>query len=389
MLNNKKRFKKAFSLVEVATVMVFAGVILIYELVILNGKINNYNSAYYNAYNTLSLLTYNVFADPECVNAVNDNSELGKKCYGNNYGNEKRGFPINGIDLCYRFSEFLNIPKSGLHCGGGDEDADEEKQDGVSKFTVNESADNIGKATRRFTTSNSNRFYIDDRLYEYKGDEEKFRYPDGSDAKLEYFIVYIDINGSKGPNKVKTEANGKYLPDIVPFAVTRRGEVIPMGYPIYSQTYMSARVETEDVNENSTTNEDGTTSTNNDQKKFVSDSMTYYEAIHRAYGNDKKDNAVCESKNKEDIEENNIYFDNKYTYQLCGTLNNNKTDKNSGKVGPKNNLALNIPENVIGNIKTLPIYKKTNGDNFNCYSNNMNCKVIIEKNADTRVNFSF
>ena len=56
------------------------------------------------------------------------------------------------------------------------------------------------------------------------------------------YIVYTDINGKKSPNRLNLEEGNELYPDIVPFAVTTRGEVIPMGYPIYDTMYLSAQV---------------------------------------------------------------------------------------------------------------------------------------------------
>ena len=55
-------------------------------------------------------------------------------------------------------------------------------------------------------------------------------------------LIYVDINGKESPNKVDKEQQEKVYPDIVPFAITTRGETIPMGYPIYSNMYLTAKI---------------------------------------------------------------------------------------------------------------------------------------------------
>ncbi len=58
---------------------------------------------------------------------------------------------------------------------------------------------------------------------------------------VRYFIVWVDLNGKKGPNSAFI--NKKGVIDIVPFIVTTRGTVLPAGYPTTDTRYFSAYVQ--------------------------------------------------------------------------------------------------------------------------------------------------
>lgn len=57
-----------------------------------------------------------------------------------------------------------------------------------------------------------------------------------------YYLVYVDLNGSRKPNTIIYDPNKK-MADIVPFLIFKTdGEVVPTGYPIFDTKYMTARV---------------------------------------------------------------------------------------------------------------------------------------------------
>lgn len=398
---NKDKLKRAFSLVELAMIITFIGVIIVFELMVLNRKINNYSASYYNAYNTLSLIAYNVFIDPECSFPYDPNpdSSMQEKmnaCYPEDlYDYEtatgmKRKFPATGVELCERMTEFLNTG-SAANC---------------KARSINKNADNImqwvnknGKKiwsdanTIRFVTSNANRFYIDDTLYSYGGDTsgkknkyykqeyENFRFPDGSLEEIKYFLVYVDINGANGPNKIKMEKDDKYLPDIVPFAITTRGEVIPMGYPVYSKDYLTAQVRYTGTESGVVTDESGNESGSTDEKITATETMTYYEAISKAFGDE---NGKCNNPDKL------INIHNKYSFQTCGTLNKTVNKNNlamaflyNGTNLPKTPARLNEDKNTKcanGKKDCVPIKCDIDDDS--------KCQVIIQGNSNTRIRVS-
>lgn len=99
----------------------------------------------------------------------------------------------------------------------------------------------------------------------------------GVTSKTKYYLVYVDINGDKGPNTAMWSE--KKLSDIVAFAVTDGLTVIPLGHPEVDNRYINAHIVYPQINEDEP---DGR----------VSDDMTYYEAKRKAWGNnvDSSDN---------------------------------------------------------------------------------------------------
>ncbi len=240
---NFKR-KKAFSLLELMIVFVIIGIITVIEMMILQTRINQYGALYYNIYSALKKASYNVLADMYCPDENSDDPEcrLGP-----------RPFPDNSYDLCKRLSEFINVPK-GANCGSGENDKSKD---------INDEASNINDDTLRFTASNASHFYMSS-LKTYKFD---------SGEEIKYFIVYVDLNGKEPPNRVDKKPQDRVLPDIVPFAITTRGETIPMGYPIYSNTYLTAKIKYPAAEVNGAIVDDR-----------YSKSMSFYEAIKGAWG---------------------------------------------------------------------------------------------------------
>ena len=94
---------------------------------------------------------------------------------------------------------------------------------------------------------------------------------------VKYYIVYADLNGDRGPNRIANAdaANASHLPDIVAFAVTDSFAVIPLGYPKLDQRYLSAHIMYPVTEEDDEISAEG---------ERPSGSMTYYEAIVGAYG---------------------------------------------------------------------------------------------------------
>ena len=255
-----KKFKFAYSMFELLIVFTLISFLIIYELIIVNRKMNEYGGVYYNAYNTLRKVTYNIFIDTYCPS----NSVQPEPGADPDYDCTKgaRAFPKDVTELCKRYTEYLNVPNGANFCT--------EKKEAQGHGNINEKADNISEDTLKFKTTNTFRFYIsgtgsnNESPYEYTAN--------GSNDKVEYFIMYVDLNGSKAPNRVDKEVGNKVLPDIVPFAITRKGEVIPMGFPVYSTSYITAKVRYPDE------------AASDSYKENLSESMSLYDAIAKAWG---------------------------------------------------------------------------------------------------------
>ncbi len=241
-----KRLKKSgFSLIEIIIVFTIIGVVVILELIVLQGRANQYGAAYYNVYSALKKTSYNILADMYCPNANSEDPacKLGP-----------RPFPDNSYDLCRRMAEFINVPNNQLTCGANAEDTTRD---------VNDDATNIGEDTLRFTASNSNRFYM----------TSKKTYTFTTGETLDYFIVYVDLNGKEKPNSATKKQASEIYPDIVPFAITVRGEVIPMGWPIFSNMYITAKIKYPAAEVNGQIVDDR-----------YSKTMSFYEATYGAWG---------------------------------------------------------------------------------------------------------
>lgn len=106
----------------------------------------------------------------------------------------------------------------------------------------------------------------------------------GNVSKTKYYIVYVDINGDKGPNTAMWSE--KRLSDIVAFAITDGLSVIPLGHPEVDNRYLNAHVVYPQVGED-------------DVDGRVSDDMTYYEARKHAWGDtvDSSDNMTLNIQN--------------------------------------------------------------------------------------------
>ncbi|MBQ8635838.1 hypothetical protein IJ425_06780 [bacterium] len=246
--------KKAFTITEVLIVLCIMGFVLIVQLSVLMNKINDYGAPYYTAYNAINKAVYNVLADIHCPDScTDDDCRESYPALRNITHNPAihlcpdyaREFPTTRIELCKRLAEWLNHSEE--FCD-------------AHNVSINANADNINENSLQIITSNSFRVYISDPR-EYSKNGEKFN----------YFIVYMDLNGEKKPNRLTCDGSD-VLPDIVPFAITSRGEVIPTGLPTYLKTYLTGSVRLP------STYDDGSMTTDN-----KTGALSFYEAIRGAW----------------------------------------------------------------------------------------------------------
>ena len=250
--------KKAFSMVELILIITLIGFIIIAELTILNNKTNEYGQPYFTAYNALKKAAYNVLADMYCPGDACPIKDL----------KAPRRFPKTSEELCERLSEFINTAGTteGKHCA-----ATEGYED------INIMADNFDEQhdKPRMIASNSDTSDGTSKPLRISGVKDVY----GHEYNIDYFIVWIDINGEKEPNRITCNKTRLY-PDIVPFALTTRGEVIPMGFPIYNTLYLTAKIKypTEiEIEEQA----DGSTREVFDNKSSAS--LSFYKAIYGAW----------------------------------------------------------------------------------------------------------
>lgn len=219
--------KYAFTLVEILIVFVIIGIIIVLEMHILQAQLNQYSAPYYNAYNTLSKAAYNVQADIYCPD--NTKPVAQQIC-----PNGPRDFPTTSEGLCNRLKEFVNTAPNQGNC----------KATEINDNSNN--GDQFDDKHIKFVASNSFRYYITGLKHidcaNSNSSSNKQLCAGTTSNNVDYFVVYVDINGEKKPNRVGMNPNDEIYPDIVPFAVTTMGEVAPMGYPIYSPIYLTAKI---------------------------------------------------------------------------------------------------------------------------------------------------
>jgi hypothetical protein len=69
--------------------------------------------------------------------------------------------------------------------------------------------------------------------------------PMNPDFRMEFFMIYVDLNGTDNPKKahtIKHDPNGKTNPDVFAFAILPTGDAIPIGLAEYNIKYLQTRV---------------------------------------------------------------------------------------------------------------------------------------------------
>ena len=207
---------KAFTLAELSFVFIFIGVISVIALHTVNERRTDFYARYFTAYDALSKAVYNTYVDTYCRVVTDSSGKTDCEIAGSEFSQKGRPFPDNPRDLCKRLAEYLNV--------SGDPNCSND----VIKDASDEEFKNIKP---QLTLSNSFRIYFSspgDVTVNHAGKKNRI---------VNYFIVYVDLNGKE---KLNTAAAPN--PDIVPFIVTYTGDTIPIGYPIYDKSYISARL---------------------------------------------------------------------------------------------------------------------------------------------------
>lgn len=235
----------AFTLYETLIVVAIVSILVFISLISISKNLDKeLGKLYTKAYSTLSLSCFNIQKDVEEFNATKDlqAQELGMS--GAPDGDKKRFPNIKAAvtpkeaDLC---SALSSVDKGYLNIVTAD----------CTIYANNVFLDNTPpKDGSSFQTTDGLKYYI---------------------AKVtdsDYYYIWVDINGSRGPNSTKFTKNNRH-PDIVPFVINKEnGVVVPQGIPIYDATYMNARV----------------LYANPNLAKDYSRTMTYSQAVQIAYG---------------------------------------------------------------------------------------------------------
>ena len=138
-------------------------------------------------------------------------------------------FPATTTAFCNMLGEFINMAEN--NC------------DTAPDLSIDASA--FPEDSIKFIATNGMRFWIgSDGGKPYLHTRTTI---DGSPANMKYYVVFVDINGSKAPNLAQQADIGNLnwsasnrLVDIVAFVVTEASVVIPVGPPEIDTRYMQA-----------------------------------------------------------------------------------------------------------------------------------------------------
>ena len=182
-----------------------------------------------------------------------------------------QGFPENSNDFCNMLKEYMNAASEDS-AGGSIVPKCEQSRDltiGATSFTENKIQLILSNGMRLWIASNSGSPYVLNETI------------NGTSVNMKYYVVFADINGSRGPNLAQWDNSGNTfwdsnskLVDIVAFVVTESSVVIPVGPPEIDTRYMQASAIYPPNDEN---DPEGTRSAPN----------TYYWAKHDAWGDSK------------------------------------------------------------------------------------------------------
>lgn len=240
--------KRAFTLAEVIIVFIIIGIVGTIAMATVKPMEKSYKYAYTKVFNSLSSAVYNHMSTTADV-----------KYFDTSDG----GGDSRAKDFCKALLVYMNTSDNAAECH-------------INNDTF------LGDNPSLADFSSEPNIMLSNGVYLWLGanGNKPFSFnqviTEGETDTISYYIIYADLNGKRGPNKIEYDPNSHHghLPDIVAFIVTSKYIVIPVGYPKLDQRYLSAYVEypmSEDEEDN------------NDGSQY-SDAMTYYEAVVSAYG---------------------------------------------------------------------------------------------------------
>lgn len=258
-----KIFKKnAFSMAEALLTLSVVGILILMSVYTAKRSTDEFGPLYYRVYEALELAAYNIFADMHHVTARGFPTVL-------NQGSAESA----NAGLCQRLIEFINVSETATCSSNVVPDAA-----AAADFT---------NARVQFRGSNNQKFYFGagagGNAYKTFNVVDPDCTPVGAAActkPVNWFIIYVDLNGDKGPNYVRPPKSGTKRSgtpaDIVAFAMTDKGEVVPLGEPLVNKDYMTAKVYYPDSNPSNCPS-------GRIQNRH-SNNLTYREAQLRAFG---------------------------------------------------------------------------------------------------------
>lgn len=186
------RNKKGVSLAELLIVFIIIGIIASLALVTIKPYEKTFKWLYVRIYHALETATYNSMM-------------------------KRTSFPTSSTAFCNMLLEYIN--SSFNNCAARD---------------LNISSITFPEADIKIITTNGMRLWIGSN-----GGAPYAHSKSGVTTNMNYYIVYVDINGTRGPNSTEWVSDGK-LTDIVAFVVTEGSVVVPVGPPEIDTRYMFA-----------------------------------------------------------------------------------------------------------------------------------------------------
>lgn len=232
------RNMKGITIAEMMITLGIIGILAMLALITIKPYDKTYKWLYVRIYHTLETAVYNSMM-------------------------ARNKFPESTTAFCTMLTEYMNVSEN--YCTTGND------------LSIN--ATEFPEADIKLVASNGMRLWIASNggtYYTHTNTQV-----DGAPANMKYYVVFADLNGSKGPNKAQWTDEGNLgwtsnskMVDIVAFVVTEASVVIPIGPPEIDTRYMLASAIYPPNDEN---RPDGTRSK----------PMSYYEAKHDAFGSSK------------------------------------------------------------------------------------------------------
>lgn len=246
--------KKAFTLAEVAIVFVIIGVISVIAVSTIKPWEKAAKYAYMRAYNAIGLSVYNH------LTTATDIVE----------------FPDTAQKLCEAMVSYMNTTES--KCD------DTSRILGLDPTDANFTPEDDNYKEPMIITTGGMKMWIgasSDTTPVYGPFKYTKEFTVGGKDVVSYFMVYVDLNGDKGPDSAIWDKED--IADIVAFVVTDKLIVVPVGYPEIDTRYLVAHVVYPSLSETLADAGDVDLGEEADDE-VISEAMSLYEAKARAYG---------------------------------------------------------------------------------------------------------
>lgn len=201
--------KNGFTLAEILMVMILVGIILALSSSVFSHMQHNYKHIYWATYKTLKRCAGELLAESKTKNIDEAKTD------GNG----------NVMTFCQKLAAQFNIANTGEIC----------KNTYSLGLSGPLSDSSITPDKPSFTLTNGTRFYVGNAFN-----------PVGASNYLDSdaVVIAVDLNGKSKPNIMDSRSyTGGKAPDIVAFAMTKTGNVVPITPYADDQTYITAHVQ--------------------------------------------------------------------------------------------------------------------------------------------------